>query len=66
MKLVDLELFLHYERPKAILVSLDGERKNAVWLPKEPVEWEVTRQARGGEIIQATMPESLALEKGLI
>jgi len=64
--LCDLELCLHFERPKALLVSTDGVRATAVWIPKEPVEWEVKKQTREGTIIIATMPQDLAEEKGLV
>jgi len=65
VRLVDLEVFVHHDRPKAVLVSLDGDRaKAAVWLPKEPVEFNGDVQVfKTNEI---TLPEDLALEKGLI
>jgi hypothetical protein len=63
--ITDVELYLHYERPMAILVSTDGERKTAVWLPKKDLDW------GGGELVagrtyEITMPEQLAIDKGLV
>lgn len=60
--LIDIELTVHHETEKAILVSDDGDRDNAVWLPLAAVE--VERKERGLAIV--TMPEQLALDRGLI
>lgn len=60
--LKDLEVFLHHQTDRAYLVSLDGDKSDAVWLPKSqceingPVETYST----------LTLPEWLALEKGLL
>lgn len=61
-RLVDIEVTVHHETEKAILVSDDGDRENAVWLPLSAVE--VERGRRGRAII--TLPEHLALDRGLI
>ncbi len=60
--LIDVTMQKHHETLGAILVSDDGERANAVWLPKQHIEIETLA---GGAVI-VTLPEWLALEKGLI
>lgn len=60
--LIDLQLRLHAETERAILVSDDGDREKAVWLPLSQIE--VNR--RDGAVIDVTAPEWLATEKGLI
>jgi hypothetical protein len=62
--LVDLTLQRHHETDAAILVSDDGDRAKAVWLPKSRVEV-VVKDARKG-IVLVTMPERLAIDKGLV
>lgn len=61
-ELIDIELTIHHETEKAVLVSDNGERDEAVWLPLSAIE--IERKASGLAII--TMPERLALDKGLI
>lgn len=63
-RLVDIALHFHAERPLAILVSDDGDRDSAVWLPKSQIKYEKLR--REGEIIAVSLPEWLAIEKGLV
>jgi len=60
--LVDLTMQLHVETPKAIRVSDDGDAAKAVWLPLSQIEFE--RKPRG--IVIVTLPEWLAIEKGLV
>ena len=66
--LVDVTVCLHHETKQGmaeaggILVSDDGDRSKAVWLPKSQVEVEFA--ARDSVIV--TMPEWLAHDKGLI
>lgn len=60
--LVDLTMQLHAETAKAVLVSDDGDKDKAVWLPLS--QCEVERKAKG--IVIVTMPEWLATEKGLV
>jgi len=60
--LIDLTLQRHHETEKAILVSDDGDREKAVWLPKSAVEVE----EKGKSIVIVTLPEPLAIEKGLV
>lgn len=60
--LVDLTLILQHETDKAILVS-DTEDSEPVWLPKSLVEVEPTKNPR---VVEVTLPEHIAQEKGLI
>lgn len=59
--LFDVSMHLHHETARAILVSDDGNRDHAVWLPKEHVEYERTSPG----VYLVTMPEWLAIERGL-
>lgn len=65
--LIDLAIFIHHETKAgkpgegAILVSDEGERQRADWLPKSAVEIE-----RKINATTVTMPECLAIEKGLV
>lgn len=61
--LIDLTLCLHVETEKAVLVSDDGVRSTAVWIPKSQCEIEPAN-AKG--FINITLSERLAKEKGLI
>lgn len=60
--LIDVTVQLHHETEKAILVSDDGDRDKAVWLPLSQVE--IERKSKG--IVIVTMPEWLAADKGLV
>lgn len=60
--LIDLTLQLHHRTERAILVSDDGDRDKAAWLPLAQVE--VQSQPRG--IVVVTMPEWLAIDRGLV
>lgn len=60
--LIDVTCQLHHETERAILVSDDGNRDAAVWIPLS--QCEVLRLRRGA--VRVTLPEWLALEKGLI
>lgn len=60
-ELADLLLELHHETPLAILVSTDGDAENAVWIPKSACQYEKRRDG----LYAVTMPEKLALDKGL-
>lgn len=59
---IDIQAVIHHETEKAVLVSTDGDRENAVWLPLSAVE--VYRTDDGWAEI--TLPERLALDRGLI
>lgn len=60
--LVDIPGFLHAETLKAVLVSDTGQESRAKWLPKSQCE---LVHERGNAVI-VTMPEWLAIDKGLI
>jgi len=58
----DLELQLHHETDRAILVSDDGDAANGVWLAKSIIEFE--KKDKG--IVIVTLPEWLGIERGLL
>lgn len=60
--LLDITVQLHHETAKAILVSDDGNKDNAVWLPLSQCEVE----RKSGGIVIVTLPEWLATDKGLV
>ena len=68
-RLTDIDVMVHHATRnsdgslKAILVSTDGDRDSAVWLPAAVVEFN-----EGDEFGKAniTLPERLALDKDLI
>lgn len=59
--LADIDVQLHHETEKAWLVSSDGDRENAIWIPKSQAEIEPK-----GKHHVLTCPEWLATDKGLI
>ncbi len=59
--LVDVEVEIHLETERAWLVSDDGDRDSAVWIPKSQAELVTERRTH-----MLTLPEWLATEKGLI
>lgn len=61
-ELVDLLLKLHHKTERAILVSETGEEKKAVWIPLSHCEVELRRNG----MVNVTMPEWMAIEKGLV
>lgn len=63
-QVVDLEMIRHgmSASGKAILVSLDDDQKNAVWLPLSRIEVE----EKGGRKVSLQVEYDLAFEKGLI
>lgn len=60
--LVDLTMRLHHETAKAVLVSDDGDKAHAVWLPLSQVE--IEHKPKG--IVVVTLPEWMATDKGLV
>lgn len=58
-RLTDIDVELRHETASAVLVSVDGEK--SVWLPLSQIEVEPN-----GLLHTITLPEWLALEKGLI
>jgi hypothetical protein len=59
--LVDIVVQIHHRTERAILVSDDGDRDNAVWLPLSQIE--VMPKESG--MAEIAMPEWLAVDKGL-
>jgi hypothetical protein len=59
--LVDIQVAVHVTTKMAVLVSTDGERSKAVWLPRSQIEI-----SKWQDEITVTMPERLAVEKGLV
>lgn len=64
-KLVDLEVFVHHETEKAVLITLDGLRSHGVWVPKSAIELEKIEGQNAIAYI-GTLPEWLAIEKRLV
>lgn len=62
-KLVDLELHMHAETEKAILVSENGDEKKGVWLAKSQIEYNDNTTSG---YVEVTLPHWLANERGLI
>jgi hypothetical protein len=60
---VELELMIHGRNGNAYLVSDDGEKANAKWVPRSEVV--ISRRPRSA-IVDVTMPEWLAFDRGLI
>lgn len=63
-ELVDLEMYNHFATDRAVLVSLDGEKEKAVWLPFSAIEMEPSQGSRN--VVNVTLPRNLAEEKGLV
>lgn len=66
-ELVDLELWVHRETTLAWQVSEEGDPEEALWLPKS--QCEIGDELERGPIAtlhEFTMPEWLAIEKGLV
>ncbi len=63
--LIDIEVFFHVTTAKAVMVSDTGEAKDAVWLPLSQIEQEPPENGLAG-YGTVTLPEWLALERGLI
>jgi hypothetical protein len=63
--LIDLTLHQHHMTERAILVSDDGDREKAVWLPLSACDV-FPVGGRSSTIVEVTLPERLAHDKGLI
>ena len=63
--LIDVTVELHASTEKAVLVSDDGDKNKAVWLPRSQIEI-AKLPNRKGPIYEVTLPEWLAQDKGLI
>ena len=64
-QLVDLTLHVHIRTDKAVLVSDDGLRTHAVWLPLSQIEIENDDDKLSG-VYTITVPEWLAIDKNLV
>jgi hypothetical protein len=62
MRLTDIDVTLHHETEAAVLVSATGDSDDAVWLPKSIVE----ENSRMGTFLNITLPEKMAVDKGLV
>lgn len=66
-ELYDVQLVVHRETEKAVLVSEAGDPDDAVWLPKSQVEmYEEVGRHKFWPIHQFSMPQWLAEEKELV
>jgi DNA-directed RNA polymerase alpha subunit len=61
--LIDVMVQKHAETAKAVLVSDDGDREKAVWIPLSQCE---IAPSKSKDIFELTLPEWLAKDKGLI
>ena len=62
-ELIDLDVHLIAETEKAILVNLDeNEKDDGVWIPKSQIEINKRQKIT----VNITMPEWLAIKKGLV
>lgn len=71
--LIDIQVALHHETEKAVLVSETGQDARAKWIPKSQVEVEPTGSfvqwqvgAKKYPLVKLTLPEWLANNNGLI
>lgn len=60
---VEIELKIHWETEKAYLLSDDGDKDTAEWVPKSKIE-KVEEGEKGYALV--TLPAWLASEKGWI
>lgn len=61
---IDISVMLHHRTEKAVLVSDDGDRDNAVWLALSQIE--IDPETMNGQTVEIVCPEWLAQERGLI
>ena len=61
--IIDIEVEISHRTEKAVLVHI-GARDKAVWLPLSMIEMDPDHTVAG--VATVTLPESLALDKGLI
>ena len=65
-RLIDVTMIFIHQTDLAVLVAEDEEHEG-VWLPKSRVEFVVIRKTKSGrDVVEVTLPEHLAQEKGLI
>ena len=75
-KIIDLTLALHHKTALAVMVSETGDGAKAIWLPLSKIEihnlgktcrgFDKRGQAESLPLFEITMPEWLAIDKGLI
>ena len=58
---IDIDVQVHAKTDRGILVSDDGDKEKAVWLPLSQIEVDM----RGGGVAVICIPEWLAVDKGL-
>ncbi len=67
--LADIAVRFWHETSGAILVSETDSSDDGVWLPKSKVEFVCRGRPEGplrGDLIEVTLPQWLATEKGLV
>ena len=63
---IDIQVIYHHDTHLAVLVSADeDEASEMIWLPKSQIAYD-DLPAVSGTIVEITIPERLAEEKGLI
>lgn len=61
-----VEVIFHKQTEAAILVSDDGDKENAVWLPKSQIEgWDEEEDIQDGDELELVVPMWLLKKKGL-
>jgi len=62
-----IEGIVKHETDKAVLIQVDGDPDNEVWIPKSQIEWESTGGLYAiGDEVEMEIPEWLAIEKELV
>lgn len=64
-ELTDIEVAIHHETERAILVSLDGDEDNAIWLPKCKRTMETAVFSGGPNSEKEEEPFSIAFSSAL-
>ena len=59
--IVDIEGAIHHRTEKAVLFSISGDRDDAEWLPLSVIEIDDS-----GDPVVVTLPEQIAIDKGLV
>jgi hypothetical protein len=63
-RLADVRVVIHHQTEKALLVSTDGLDSHGVWVPKSVTEVDETSRRERSVVI--TLPERMAIDKGLV
>lgn len=61
--MIEFIMKIHRETEKAYLLSLDGDEKKAIWLPKSQI---TVQEELANEHIRVEVPEWLAQKQNLI